>query len=388
MTAGKKLQLPPLKTVCASSFAGRAIPERRWVVPGYIPDRTVTILGGDGGTGKSLLALQLAAAMATGSTWLDLPVKAGPVLYVSAEDELDELHRRIVDIGRESLFNLEHLDRLHLVPWAGMDAMLSVPEQHRNAMKPTPLWHQLLEVVRRIKPSLLVIDTLADAYGGDELKRAQVRSFIGMLRGAALQEDMAVLLLAHPSVSGIENGSGSSGSTGWNNSVRSRLYLERPKSKSEDVDDDARVLSKKKSNYGALAGEIPLRYQRGVFVPESGEISFEREVALQEKEQAADRQFLDLLTEVISQGRAVSPAPGSNYAPLLFGKHPDAKGFTKKAFASALERLLKANRVHVAKVGSSTRERLHLRPGPAPKPGPAMTDQFEFGPTNGLPTPN
>ena len=36
------------------------IPARPWHVEGLIPGRTVTMLGGDGGVGKSLLALQLA----------------------------------------------------------------------------------------------------------------------------------------------------------------------------------------------------------------------------------------------------------------------------------------------------------------------------------------
>jgi RecA-family ATPase len=68
-----------------------------------VPDRTVTLLYGDGGTGKSLLALQLAAATALGVKWIGLQPAHGPVLYLSAEDDLDELHRRLgrVDKGCE-----------------------------------------------------------------------------------------------------------------------------------------------------------------------------------------------------------------------------------------------------------------------------------------------
>jgi RecA-family ATPase len=35
-----------------------------------VPMNTVTLFGGDGGTGKSLVALQLAVAVASGRFWL------------------------------------------------------------------------------------------------------------------------------------------------------------------------------------------------------------------------------------------------------------------------------------------------------------------------------
>src|SRR6185437_9503326 len=85
---------------------GAPPPPRRWLVPDLIPDRTVTSLSGDGGVGKSLLTLQLACARATRSTWLGLDVEPGRTLYVSAEDDKDELHRRLADIARAERFAL------------------------------------------------------------------------------------------------------------------------------------------------------------------------------------------------------------------------------------------------------------------------------------------
>lgn len=70
----------------AADLEGVPVPEREWLVPDLIPARNVTLLYGDGGTGKSLLALQLAVAVALGRSWLGLPVKAGNALFPSAED--------------------------------------------------------------------------------------------------------------------------------------------------------------------------------------------------------------------------------------------------------------------------------------------------------------
>ncbi len=59
----------PLNVIDPIQLQGRPIPERKWLVPNWIPHRNVTMLGGDGGLGKSLLAMQLLTACATGHPW-------------------------------------------------------------------------------------------------------------------------------------------------------------------------------------------------------------------------------------------------------------------------------------------------------------------------------
>ena len=75
-----------------AAFRGRA-PERRWIVREWIPSGVVTGLYGDGGVGKTLLALQLQASMALRRKWLGVEVEPGRSLGVYCEDDIDELHR-------------------------------------------------------------------------------------------------------------------------------------------------------------------------------------------------------------------------------------------------------------------------------------------------------
>ena len=75
------------------------IPPRRWMVDGLIPDRNVTMLAGDGGVGKTLLALQLAVACSLGRQWLGIPTKSVKALCVLCEDEPDEIQRRLAATG-------------------------------------------------------------------------------------------------------------------------------------------------------------------------------------------------------------------------------------------------------------------------------------------------
>ena len=87
-----------LETINAASLALKQVPRQHWLVEDLIPEGNVTLLSGDGATGKSLLALQLDVAVATGGHWIGLKPEPGRALYVSAEDETDEIHRRLARI--------------------------------------------------------------------------------------------------------------------------------------------------------------------------------------------------------------------------------------------------------------------------------------------------
>jgi len=341
-----------LPVVTASSLAGKPAPPRRWHVPGMIPDRTVTLLGGDGSVGKSTLAEQLGVATAAGKPWLGTSPQPGSVVYLSAEDDLDELHRRLEDIATGYGVDIAFLTDFHFVPLAGLDAVMAGPGGKTGAIAVTPIWRGLMAIVQRIKPRLVIIDTLADVFAGNENARTEARQFISLLRGLAVRHDLAVLLLSHPSLAGLSSGSGTSGSTAWSNSVRARLYLEMIKDeKGKEIDTDIRVLSVKKLNYGPADVELRLQRSRGFFVLDGAAGGFDKLSA----DAKAERVFLDLLVAFIGQRREVSPNHSNTYAPAVFEKHPNAEGITKRAFADAMERLLTTDRIRVEPTGPPSR---------------------------------
>jgi len=260
------------------------VPSREWYVDDLIPMRQVTIVYGDGGTGKSLWALQIGAAGAMGIQTLGLTPAAGRTFYLGAEDEADEFHRRLVDITHAHGKRLKDLSDFRLAPLAGMDALLSVPDRSGN-MHPTPLWTATADYVRDFKPNLVVLDTVADLFGGDEIKRGQARQFIGMLKGLAIEVNCAVILLAHPSVDGMRTGTGSSGSTGWSNSARSRLYLTRPEGK--EADPDLRILKTMKINYGKVGNELKMKWHEGVFALDDGRPNMEHKCSTRKRSESS-----------------------------------------------------------------------------------------------------
>lgn len=329
------------------------VPRRQWFAPDLIPMRQVTILNGDGGVGKSLLALQIAAASALSVDTLGMEPLAKPVLYLGAEDEADEFHRRLADIVSHHGVGMDDLFRFRLLPLADVDALLSVPNR-AGVMEPTPLWNRVIATARDFKPGFVVLDTAADLFGGDEIKRSQVRQFISMLRKLAMEIDCAIVLLAHPSVDGMRSGTGSSGSTAWNNSVRSRLYLTT--ASGDGADPDVRILTTMKANYGKKGGEIRMRWQEGVFVLDDGKPT--AVTGLLNKK--ADETFRSLLSAVNRTGQRVASSRGVNYAPAVLAARPDADGFTKKQFEAAMQRLLADGIIKVVWEGSPSKKRQRL----------------------------
>jgi RecA-family ATPase len=307
-----------LLTIPASYYAGKPVPERKWLVPDLIVDHNVTMINGDGGVGKSLLALQLAVSAAAGATWLGLSVKHGPALFFSAEDEEEELHIRLAEITRAEGVALDTLSGLKIIPMSGLDAMLALPDE-KGVLKPTNVWHRLRRTVLAENTGVAVLDTLADVYGGDENVRVQARAFITLCRGLAVDAKCSLILLAHPSLNGLNSGSGTSGSTGWNNSVRSRLYLTRPDEKDPlSRDDKIRILTTKKQNRsGGIGDERVLRWENHRFIPAKRQILAGADV---------EGLFLRLLVDFTHKQRWLSPNKGArDYAPTIMAKTKEAR---------------------------------------------------------------
>lgn len=335
----------------AATLKGKPVKQREWLVHGLIPQKTVTLFGGDGGTGKSLLALQLAVAVATSGGWIGKGVSGGRVIYMSAEDDDDELHRRLDDILRAERLTYDDLSGLTMRSLAGEDALLAVDSQ--MSLMRSELFKELDGRAADESPRLVVIDTLADVYPANENDRAKVRQFIGILRGLALKRGCAVLLLGHPSLTGLNSGTGASGSTAWNNSVRSRLYLSRITDNGFEADPDRRVMTTMKANYGRIGEETHMKWQAGVFVPELSEQGLDKLAAGAK----AQRVFMTLLTTFTAQGRQVNHAGGPSYAPKQFAEHPDSEGMTKRAFKAAMDSLLTSGKIRIEKEGPASRPR-------------------------------
>ena len=358
--------LGPLPFIDISAWHVDRAPLRDWAVRDLIPMRNVFLLSGEGAAGKTLLMLQLGIAHALGKDWIGTLPEPGPFLFLGAEDDADEIYRRVADILKHYGADFSELkDRVHLLSYAGEDAVLACTNSKAGIVTPTALFERFFKAAVEIKPVMIGIDTSADVFAGNENDRAQVRQFVGLLRRVAIKANAAVIVNTHPSLSGISTGTGLSGSTGWHNSVRARAYLTTIKTGAdEEPDPNLRMLEFKKNNYGPVGKSIALRWENGIYKPVGGLDTFDKLAA----EHQADTVFLTLLARFNAQDRNVSPNPGQTFAPTIFSREPEAKtkGLKVGALKDAMSRLFDSNQIHVELIGPPSHRRARLEVGPRP----------------------
>ncbi len=333
----------------APSLADRPVPAREWAVDGLVPFRAVTLFSGDGGTGKSTLALQLACASVLGQRWLGRDTRPGKAFYLSCEDDLAELHRRLASICQAEDWGLADLDGLELFDRTGAEnAVIARGEGYGAGWEPSQFWVQMSAWITDEAPGLVVLDSLYDFFPGNQLDQASARYFMGTLRSLAYDSGCAIVVLWHPSKSGMESGDGTSGNVAFRNAARAMLYLE--KSDKEDRDSPL-ILRGKKSNYGPNGDELRIKWDQGRFVPVLPEGDGSPVPAAIAKV-CAESAFLAALDAATRQGRHVSHSKnGGAYAPKTFLRMPQCAGFKLNDLERAMERHFSAGTIEVGEVG-------------------------------------
>ncbi|WP_159717726.1 AAA family ATPase [Geminicoccus flavidas] len=322
-----------LTTTSASSITGTQPEPREFLIDGLLPTRTVVLLTGKGGVGKSMLTLQLAECLRTGAAFLGLTTHPCSTLVYSCEDDLPELHRRHASIERSMGQCDDPLGETHFLARDGEDNQLVAFDAAGN-LTTTPAFDDLLCTSVHLGARLVVVDTTAQTFGGNENDRAQVTFYVNALRRMAKEIDGTVLLLSHPPKSDAKY----SGSTAWDGTVRARCFLAE-----EEINGEVqRVFVLDKSNYSK-------RFRKEVVVDEYGVSHAVDEAARTMGEKVAERMaqgkaraaFLDALDRLTAQGRPVSHSErAGNYAPKVMVDAGLNDGCTVKQLATVMNVLL------------------------------------------------
>ncbi len=344
-----KADNPPTKMLPLldpAAWDGEETPSREWAWNNYIPHRQATYLTGPGSAGKSLLTQQLCTAIPMGLPFMGEETRQTVAIYVTCEDDADELHRRQKAICEAMSVPLSALSgKLHLVSLAGAPGNELVTFTPEGKMVVQDAFRVLQDTARATGARFIVLDNVAHLFAGNENIRNQVAAFVSLLNGLATEIDGSVLFLGHPNKAGQDF----SGSTAWENQVRSRLFMEVPKDDLGNAPDpDARTLTRGKANYARNGEALTFRWHKWAFVRDEDLPDDTRgELANVVKANGENAAFLACLRARAEQGegRGVGPSPGPNYAPAQFDGMPQARGFGRAALKQAMDRLYEIGKI-------------------------------------------
>ncbi|TWA15962.1 AAA domain-containing protein [Sinorhizobium medicae] len=350
-TASGKAEKPKLlPTTKANTFAHYK-PEPIEFVDGhglFLAD-DLNFLTGAGAIGKSLTSLQLACAVALPERdypethWLGRPVRRrGKVLYVSAEDELKVNHSRVLDIAAAEAFETRLLYNLEICDLSTKEdkALFTGQKSHVRA---TPLFTLLENTIRALHPALVVLDNRTQLADVDELNRNAAAKVGNYLRALSKHHDTTLIVLAHPSLSGLSQKTGNSGSTGWITTIRNQVDMRRPDEASDGPDDGRRILVSQKPNYGPQGHVVNVKWDMGAYRCTDEPKRAGADIGSADK---ARRVFLALLRLHNGLGINVSANPtANNYAPKRFYVHPKNENISIKALTKAMHELLENGQI-------------------------------------------
>ena len=325
--------------------------------------RAVHVLNGDGGAGKTEIALQLAIGCTGYGNFLNLPVRQGPVLFFSAEEPLTEIRRRVDHLCYAFGIHVSDLRGLLVIDASGRQSWL-FEEGKLRQLTPTPEWERLIKTAEKIKPVALILDNRARIFAGNQTDTVLATATIIELDALARRFGCAVVLLSHPSLSGMSSGRGDSGSVAWSNAARSRSYLHHPNKMDFLAEDDGkRQLTNLKANYTKAGVSLDFEWDKGLnyfrctYQPPKAD----EDIGQGDK---AERVFLKLLQWHENHGLPVSPVERSGqYALKLFSKMSDSmrEGISTRRFHAAMEALLHAEKIDVYDTGPPSRRAKLLR---------------------------
>jgi hypothetical protein len=215
-----------------------------WLWPGHVPEGKLVILGGPPGTGKTTLALSIAAAVTSGGRWPDgsrAPI-GSVVIWSGEDDNADTINPRL---------------RLAGADMARVFTIEGVHERGQSvAFDPATDIDLLREALRNVPGPvrLMVIDPIVSAVSGDGHKNGDVRRGLQPLVDLAGEFHCALIGVTHFSkgTAGRDPVERITGSVAFG--ALARVVLLAAKQEEEPDRPARRVLLRAKSNCGPDGG--------------------------------------------------------------------------------------------------------------------------------------
>ena len=204
------------KLVRASELEYR---EPEFIIKGLIETESLAQIFGESGSGKSFIALDIAACIASGTPFHGHEVKQGAVIYIAGEGH-NALKRRLLAWERLSEISLDHAPLF----------LSMAAAQFLDAASAQAVADAVDQVVRTEgPPALIIVDTLARNFGpGDENATKDMSNFVAAMDRLKGRHGCTLILVHHTGHSDKDRGRGSA-------ALKAALDAEFRVEKTEDI---------------------------------------------------------------------------------------------------------------------------------------------------------
>lgn len=303
---------PLLSPFDLSCWPDTSPPARQWFVRNVIPAGAATVMNGDGGVGKTRIALQGAVAATIGCAFVgNMPDIRGDAVFLSAEMSGVDVWRMLDEVCRG--LGLKDQEKrsvaggLHIIDLAANGSPLLY-----GVSGWTALGARALATLAKRKPVLTIVDSASSTYSASGFEMAPVYDYMGgFVR--AIGAMGSLLMLLHEGKAGLRDGVRTHaymGSVAWHAAARSRLQLTRDK---EDWD---RVsIETHKASYSGARANIELVYHEGAFLPP------QRDAFIDGIRSNADaKDAVRIISRLIVDGQDASPNMQANNNPAALAR--------------------------------------------------------------------
>lgn len=194
----------------ATSYLSQPAP-LKWIVKGWIPEGSLTMVYGESGVGKTFVTMDMACCIATGRDWQGLKTAAGVVAYLAGEGNYG-LRQRVASWAAHH--GVTTLDNLLI-----SNKALDIDSPRAPA--------QIIGAVRELtqdKVLMLYIDTVNNHMAGEENSAKDTRGMINSCNVVARALG-ATVCLNHHSGHAVESKHRARGSSAWKASLDASILV-------------------------------------------------------------------------------------------------------------------------------------------------------------------
>lgn len=186
----------PILTQRLPRFDDVNVIPRDHIWQGYLMKQMVTAIVAPGGTGKSMLSLQMAISVALGRDLLfeDTEVKQSNVLMLNGEDNIEEIARRIIGIKKYYNLTLDLNEHIHIHEQIGSDNRVLFLDRDAN---PTRHVKDTIDYCNDYDIRTVIVDPNVQFHSVNENANEDTAKLLAIYTQIAKKTNGAVAIIHH-----------------------------------------------------------------------------------------------------------------------------------------------------------------------------------------------